>query len=234
MQCGVQLSWTFSFGFKQLFWLPPENEYKSCVCPPVPVEVTMAAYGVCFAIYYEVADRAFYRAALTYELESPYSSILKERVLTMSDFARAWRSVQARSESTGLPVHRGIIFSHASKGSSNDGLEFRAASDEDGTLSRSEIAALPKLNWHPEGELILAGCNTGVAGKRGWTPAGLFAKNQGVKTLGQAGYAYFSRISHSYSKIDATSQTVYLRAYKRGRNGAFGNGARMPEIEFSP
>jgi len=200
----------------------------------------MAAYGVCFAIYYAVPDGAFYRAAVTYELESPYSSILKERVVTMNDFGWAWRSVQARSEYTGLPVHRGIIFSHASTWYSNDGLEFASTQNRviervpDGTLSRSEIAALPKLNWHPEGELILAGCNTGVVGKRGWTPAEVFAKSQGVKTLGQAGYSSFSRIGHSYAEIDATSQTVYLRAYKRGKNGAFGNGARMPEIEFSP
>ena len=101
------------------------------------------------------------------------------------------------------------------------------------TGQQIEILALSKLNWAADGLLTLLGCNTGLAGKRGWTPASVFAKAQGVSTIGQAGYAYFSTSKTSYVKI-GSGQSIYLWAYNRGKNAAFGAGARMAGVTFAP
>jgi hypothetical protein len=200
----------------------------------------MPTPGLYFAIYYEVPDRAFYRAAWTWAMETlggtttPDTYLVLEPVATEADFRRAWETVDNESKRVEMPIAEGQIFSHASKGSNVDGLEFRPGSDGDGTLSQSDVLGLPRLNWASDAQLVLTGCNTGLAGTRGWAPAGVFARRQGVTTIGQAGYGYFSTNRSAYSEINANSQTVYLWAYKRGRNGMLGGGGRMPGVVFAP
>lgn len=200
----------------------------------------MAAPGVYFSIYYQVPDNAFKRAAEAWEFEvsggvcDPDVVWISEEVRSEGDFKRAWLSVYNKAKETGKPVIMGQLFTHASKGSANDGLEFKSSEGEDGTLTSGEIGALPKLNWDANGSLILSGCNTGLAGARGWSPAQIFATNQKVKTIGQAGYGYFSTDKYTYRETSPSSQTIYLWAYKRGKNGAFGGGGRMPGVEFGP
>lgn len=200
----------------------------------------MPAPGAYFAIYYTDAEHSFYRAARTWATEATGgvctadSLLIEEMVATESDFMRAWTTVDTRSRAAGLQVVLGQVFSHASKGSSNDGLEFRPSASDDGTLAQSEILALPKLNWAENARLILSGCNTGLAGTRGWTPAGVFSKSQKVHTIGQAGYSYFSQCQGAYVPINARATTVYLWAYQRGKNGMFGSGGRMPGVLHFP
>ena len=100
---------------------------------------------------------------------------------------------------------------------------------------RAEIESLAPLNWHPtQGYLILSGCNSGLGGARGWSPAEFFARSQKVRTTGQTGYAYFSTSRDSYDEIDDSSTTVYLWAFKRKRNGFTGDGGRMEGVTFTP
>jgi hypothetical protein len=106
-------------------------------------------------------------------------------------------------------------------------LEFRPSPADDGTLSRTEISGLKVLPWHDDGALVLTGCNTGVVGKRGWCPASVFAARQKVRTLGQLGYAYFSKSWSSYETIGSFDKRICLWAFKRRRNGMLGDGARM-------
>lgn len=95
------------------------------------------------------------------------------------------------------------------------------------------------LPWAAGGRLILSGCNSGLTGTRGWAPAGEFAKRQGVVTVGMAGYGYFSTDAGKYVEIKPTDTTIYLWAYKRGKNAGvmgnvFGGGERMAGVEFPP
>jgi hypothetical protein len=121
------------------------------------------------------------------------------------------------------------VFSHASKDSPRqDGLEFRPGASDDGTIARGEIASMDVLPWHPEGALVLMGCNTGNLGTRGWCPASAFAARQKVRTLGQTGYSYFSKRWSSYDESSPADRNICLWAYKRGKNSTLGNGSRMP------
>jgi hypothetical protein len=192
-----------------------------------------------FAIYYRVPDRAFERAADTWEAEASKAIgsgalFLKEGVSTEADVLAAWTRILDRATREGLPVYAGQIFSHASKGSRNDGLEFQPGEDEDGTIDRTGIQSMPVLPWDPQGTLTLTGCNTGLVGTRGWCPASDFATHQKVHTVGQAGYGYFSTQTRRYSRIDDSSTTVYLWAYRRGKNGAFGDGMRINGTLYDP
>jgi hypothetical protein len=65
-----------------------------------------------------------------------------------------------------------------------------------------EISALTKLPWDKNGFLILAGCYTEKIGGRGWCPTHSFTKQQCVTTLGQVGYAYFSKNWFTYEEKD--------------------------------
>jgi hypothetical protein len=200
----------------------------------------MAEPGVYFAIYYDVPDRAFERAADTWQFEvtggvcSPDVLFLSEKVSTEADFKRAWMSIHLQASQAGQPVRQGQLFTHASKGSANDGLEFKGGGGEDGTLAQGEIGALAQMNWAEDGQLILSGCNTGLTGARGWNPGQVFATNQQVVTVGQAGYGYFSTSRDTYLTINDSSPIVYLWAYRRGQNGAFGGGGRMAGVVFNP
>ncbi len=189
-----------------------------------------------FTIYYDVADNAFKRAAETWVAENVgpqcgLEVVLMKPVRTEADFRDSWAAVAQEAQLPGRGVMEGHLFTHASKGDTEDGLEF-TSQQPDGTLGQSELALLPKLNWETEGKLVLHGCNTGLKGTRGWAPAEELAKGQGVKTVGQSGYSYFSRDSSVYQEIDAASVKVYLWAYRRGKNGALGNGLQMQGIEF--
>jgi len=210
--------------------------------------VPAAATRLYFAIYYAVPDNAFKRAAETWAAEvrarDPAArtpgrvEVMLESVSTEADFKAAWQRIADRSHNGSTIAIEGHLLTHASKGSSEDGLEFRRGGGDDGTLTKEDIEDLPAVNWDSgEGRLTLAGCNTGLAEDRGWTPAEIFAKSQGVPTEGQTGYAYFSDSSSDYDEIDedgTTSTTIYLWAFERGKNGAFGDGGRMPGRTFTP
>jgi hypothetical protein len=157
---------------------------------------------------------------------------LEEGVRSKSDFKKAWNQVYEQARKRGLPVIEGQVFSHASKGDDEDGLEFKPTDDDGGTLTQGDIVSLAKLPWAGDGLLTLAGCNTGLLGTRGWAPAQVFANSQGVTTVGQTGYAYFSKARDRYERIDRGSQNVYLWAYKRGQNAMLGFGARLPGKTF--
>jgi len=214
-------------------------------CPDVAVKSVPAALSsthefrlrrarLYFTIYYPVADNAFKRAAETWEAEiragADFCAADKVIVLpakTESTFKAAWASVA--SHAANYDLHHGALFTHASKDDNPapDGLEFKPDATSDGTLTRTDIAALSVLPWGSGAQLTLMGCNTGLTDKRGWSPAGEFAKAQGVPTMGQTGYAYFSTSPSWYSEIDASSTNVYLWAFRRGRNTLLGSGERM-------
>lgn len=207
-----------------------------------PPNVCFATPRIFFAIYYQVADHAFKYAAETwvrvvkkqeYYIANHDEFYIKE-VKSESEFKAAWNEVNAKALSRGGEVWAGNIFSHASKqDDSQDGLEFLSGVGNDGTLKKSEIDGLVKLPWSRFGYLILTGCNTGLVNERSWAPARAFAQRQGVPTLGQTGYAYFSTDWDTYKQKSPADKHICLWAYKRGKNGMFGDGKRMPGSVFT-
>lgn len=189
---------------------------------------TPANFAICYVKPGD--DRAFLRAANTFAASNHPCQVYEIR--TEADFKGTWKEILKKCQSEHLEVVRLTIFSHASKGSDADGLEFQPEGTDDGTLNQSEILALEKLHWASNGELILASCNSGLTGKRGWAPAQVFAQSQQVLTIGMAGYAYFSKNVAKYEVTTPNDQTIYLWAYRRGRNGIFGGGGRMPGVPF--
>ena len=196
-----------------------------------------------FSIYYYVDDHAFRRAAKTWKrcvkteevFQNGVDQFYEKEVRTESGFKAAWKEVANLTNRTNGVAWVGQLFTHASKGSDKDGLEFKPSEEDDGTLSQKEISTLEALPWDPDmGYLILSGCNTGKAGKRGWTPGEVFAKSQNVLTIGQNGYGYFSKNWPSYSRISGTDTNIALWAYRRSANSYFGNGGRVPGVVFRP
>jgi hypothetical protein len=188
----------------------------------------MAIESIAF-IYYTVPDRAFERAARWYvNLLSPGFATEFVGVRTKQDFINAWNGIRQQAINNNAVLRFVGLFTHASKGDTEDGLEF-ADGPGGSTLSRADIQALPRMPWAPPGysEIDLFGCNTGLTGSRGWSPAEAFANSQGVKACGQTGFAYFSRNMDQYEEISASDTEVYLGAYRRGRNGPTGNGEAM-------
>lgn len=197
-----------------------------------------ASYGprLFFTIYYRVDDNAFKLAAQTWEKDvkaqdnfvAGVDTFYSREIYTENDFRIAWKEIGDKAKTGGLQVWAGHILTHASKQTdSNDGLEFHSEGD-DGTLKQDEIMSLTKLPWADYGYLILGGCNTGLAGQRGWTPAAAFAHSQGVPTLGQKGFAYFSEAWTTYDEKEADDVTVCLWAYDRARNASgSGSGGRI-------
>jgi hypothetical protein len=199
------------------------------------------AKDIYFAIYYKVDDHAFRYAANYWKRQVTASPVdpasiqfVMREVSTAAEFKAAWNDIYKVTQAAGAGAKEGRVFSHASLDSSQDGLEFRKDANEDGTISKGELASLPKLQWVPGGTLVLHGCNSGVTGDRGWTPAEVLAKSQGVPTTGQTGYAYFSQQYGSYLEWHPSYSVVYLWAYKRRLNSMFGDGTRMPGKVFTP
>lgn len=198
-----------------------------------------------FAIYYDPPDDddAFKRAAVCWRkrlmiegVASAHDPFIMRAVTFERDFKLAWAHIAATARTRGMEVGGGQIFSHASKQENGeDGLEFRKSSDPaDGqTLKGEEIDRLEGLPWSKDGFLILSGCNTGLTGDRGWSPARRFARAQGVTALGLPGYGYFSKSWDRYKETGARDQEIYLWAYRRGWNSPFGGGYRLPGVVFN-
>lgn len=226
---------------KGSFFIATANAVVSAGSMSVTIQMDQVKY-LYFAIYYTSDDNAFQRAAQTWrsnvrgrsDYDSSTDTVRLIEVSTEAQFTTAWESILQDGNRSGWKVAEGRILSHASKGDNQDGLEFMGGGGQDGTISQTEMSSLAKLNWSASGKLILHGCNTGVSGGRGWTPASVFAKAQGVPTTGQAGYAYFSKQWSTYDEIDAASTGIYLWAYRRRRNGWLGGGERMDGIVFRP
>ncbi|MFO1359392.1 hypothetical protein [Plasticicumulans sp.] len=209
---------------------------------PAPPAASAARQRLFFSIYYRVADHAFKRAAATWKAAigkqfafDPINDIyLEQEVVTETQFKAAWDTIAVYALDHNCEVWAGHLLTHASKDTNDDGLEFKKDDGDDGTLKRHEIMALPILPWSKYGALILGGCNTGLSGKRGWTPAQVFAQQQRIITLGQTGYAYFSNAWNDYSESSPSDTSICLWAYARGKNGKLGNGNRLPGSIFLP
>lgn len=199
---------------------------------------------VFFCIYYvnstTVPDAAFQRAARSWiaavKTQEGFNSsrdiFMEHPVKTEPEFKTAWNGVASQATLNKMPVWAGNVLSHSSKDSGEDGLEFSAVAG-DGTITQADIAGLAKMPC-PNGYLVLSGCNTGVTGTRTWAPSKEFAKAQKIRVLGQAGYAYFSKVWSSYSVTKSSDSNIALWAYKRGKNGATGNGSRMTGVISTP
>lgn len=188
-----------------------------------------------FSIYYKTGDDAFKHASDNWmkivKTQEGFNNgddhFYSREIYTENDFMVAWKEINDKATAGGYQVWAGHVLSHASKQTdSNDGLEFHKVGNE-GTLKQDEILGLKKLAWSDSGYLILAGCNTGLAGQRGWTPAEAFSRSQGVPTIGQTGYAYFSENWCSYDEKESADRNICLWAYKRGKNDSLGGGGRM-------
>jgi hypothetical protein len=225
-------NWCFSSSAKPGLMYIPSGKGPS----EEPAAPTRHLY---FAIYYWSADDAFKRAAATWSamaqsrMNKSQDQMVLVEVRTESAFKAKWDLVYQMGNQPGWKVAQGRLFTHASKGSRRDGLEFEPG-DDDGTLVEGEIRSLPKLNWSDDGTLVLHGCNTGISMQRGWNPAEVFAQTQGVETVGQAGYAYFSKQQWAHDTISASDRTIYLWAYARGQNDWGWNSPRIPGITFRP
>jgi hypothetical protein len=216
-------------------WQLPE------LIPHIRKESTPLTKRLFFAIYYKVGDNAFKSAADTWmtnvckrhEFKAGSDKTLAIEVLTETDFVAAWKRVHQEAKDGGLSVYAGNLLTHAYKNpdaegstTSSEGLEFKGTA-----LTHQEIVGLQKLNWATSGFLILSGCNTANVGSRQWAPAHSFALIQGVPTVGNLGFAYFSTQWGRYSKVQGEA-TIGLWAYRRGRNGFFGNGERIAGTVF--
>lgn len=211
----------------------------------VITELSRACYAptggrLFFSIYYQTQDDAFKLAAQNWRLKvtadesfRPAADHFYEKeVITEREFVNAWNEIKNTAQKKSLSVWAGHLLTHSSKqDNSRGGLEFRRQGDEH-TLRQDEISALTKLPWDKNGFLILAGCNTGNSGQRGWCPAQSFAIRQGVTTLGQVGYAYFSKNWRTYEEKNPQDANICLWAFERGKNATFGSGARMPGRVF--
>jgi hypothetical protein len=193
-------------------------------------------------IYYSnattVPDRAFERAARWSARSSIAVGYIVEilSVTTKQDFIDAWNGILNQANSNRVTVDSVSIYTHASKGESDqDGLEF-ANGPGGTTLTQSDILALPRLPWFQgKGFMYLHGCNTGLVGDRGWCPAQAFLNGQGNdlrQANGEAGFAYFSKNSETYVESSPTDQELYLWAFRRRRNGPLGDGGRINPARF--
>jgi hypothetical protein len=192
---------------------------------------------VYFALYYVVSDNAFRRGADTWAQAvrswpawNNRCDMIIKRFRKEDDFRAAWDLIHQSMANSGMSMSivEGRVFSHASRWTNNDGIEF-----ENGTFDRSDIRTAPPLAWAKgEGLLVLHGCNTGLSRGTGWSPAAEFAARQRVRTIGQTGTSYMSGREDQYEEIKPTTPRVYLWAYRRGRNDPLGDGSKMPGVEF--
>jgi LysM repeat protein len=208
-----------------------------------------------FSIYYQVSDGAFKKASDTWKTTiqgdpkkwNPDLDIFLDfEVKFETMFIAAWKKIKSTEEKQAMTVAEGSVFSHSSKSDvEKGGLEFRpdsidraVAPFENGTLNKTEIAALPKLHWSNLGALYLHGCNTGkkIEG-RNWTTGSVFADTQQIKTYGEAGYSYFSSSKENYVETTPADKSVYLHAYLRAKNVTLkigGSGQRIASTLHTP
>ncbi len=208
-----------------------------------------------FSIYYQVPDDAFKKASDTWKekiqsnpkkWDPDLDVFLDFGVKFETEFTSAWAKIKSTEENQAMSVAEGSVFSHSSKSDvEKGGLEFRpnsidraTASFENGTLNKTEIAALPKLHWSGTGGLFLHGCNTGkdIEG-RNWTTGSVFADTQQIRTFSEAGYAYFSSSEEKYVETTEADKKVYLHAYLRAKNVTFklgGSGERITNTVYTP
>lgn len=193
---------------------------------------------VYFIIYYikNNDDGAFKRAATTRKRlieekikKDENSTILLYPTTTGQGFKSCWQDIKNYQKNNVSLIKEGHIFSHASKGETEDGLEFFHSEEQDGTISYDEIIDLPVLTWSKDSSLTLYGCNTGMSGSvRDFSIADAFHEKQKTKIIAQKGYAYFSKLEDRYMKISSDSSSIFLWAYNRGQNSTFGNGEKIP------
>lgn len=155
---------------------------------------------VFFSIYYAnaltVPDAAFERAARTWRnsvqvhesFRQGRDVFIEAAVTSEPDFKRAWQGIANQARINNMPVWVGNVLSHSSKSGTTDGLEF-ASVGGDGTITQSDIASLERMPWDRKLRSY---------GGRSWAPAKEFAMKQRVRTLGQTGYAYFSKVWTTY------------------------------------
>lgn len=217
--------------------------------PDGTTTVTTKRWRVFFAIYHNVTDGAFKRAAetwrdevsATHRFNASADVFLMFETKTTADFRNSWKSVYDTANGERAVVVEGALFTHASIDSKHyDGLEFR-----DGTFRREDIHSLEPLPWDPHGVLTLTGCNTGNSHRddhqdHAWCPAREFCNRQRITTIGQYGYAYFSTTKMAWSVFDAQTYKagpLYLWTYHRKRNVKWHEletNNRITGIVFSP
>jgi len=188
---------------------------------------------IVFGIYYQTADNAFQRALETEIRELNLDAevdVIVRGVKHEDQFKAAWSAIAKHARDTSSEIILGLVFTHASKPTGEDsGLEFYPSPGNDATLKRAEMASLEKLPWAVDARLDLRGCNTGSTGtRRNWSPASEMAASQGVTTLGQMGYSYFSSSREKYQPLESTSKNAYLWAYERRKNGLTGDDRQIP------
>lgn len=191
-----------------------------------------------FIIYYikDGDDGAFKKAATTRQMlirakldPDDNSLILLYPVTTGHDFKSCWQDIKDHQKETISLIKEGHIFSHASKGETEDGLEFFHSDEQDGTINYEEIIELPSLSWSINSTLTLYGCNTGLTGSvRDFSIADVFHERQKTKIIAQRGYAYFSEQEDTYTKTSIDSLSIFLWAYNRGQNSILGSGEKIP------
>ena len=191
------------------------------------------------AIYYSRSDQPeFRRAAETYKNEigrsstfnSKCDSVIIKGALTADDFRKVWGEVnnETRMEGNQYTIKSLHIFTHSGPGM----LFLRGTS-----LNASSMEKLTRLNWATGGSVVCHGCNTGIHDEDGNSVAKSLAAGQGVRSLGQTGFAQFSENPNRrtwFTRVDSDSQNVYLWSYgDGGQRWTFGE-ARAPQIEYPP
>jgi hypothetical protein len=200
------------------------------------LEIGLEPRRIYAAVYYDVQS-AFFAAAKTWIDERKeefgefrvYADFQFEAFRTEGDFTSKWQQLKTLSEKPGHLVQECHVFSHATfEGGKERGLEFWPnKKSRTGTLTSIEIRRLARLNWSPNGRIVLHGCNTGKKMEgEDWSVADAFADSQKIEAVGQNGFAYFSLSQTEYVEIPASTkpdQKIYLWAYRRRRNLIFGN-----------
>jgi hypothetical protein len=144
------------------------------------------------------------------------------------EFVSRWKNIRDFAAKDGYEVWAGNILTHATTSElvgdrSSTGLEFarnepshrKSGKESRATLTKQEIAVLPRLPWNRKfGFLLLSGCYTGVSAKRGWCPAAEFSICQKIQTVGTTRSTSFSTRFDVYSQISEKDTTIYLWSYE--------------------
>jgi hypothetical protein len=218
------------------------------VSPSAATPSKHAFFSIAYVNNHTVPDRAFVRAATTWENAIKSSSsyapgdvFINEQVTTASDFVQKWADINQQATQQHLLIEQGAVFAHSSYSLTwsalkifvshlrfiTTGLELAPGPSDNGTVTQAMIDSLPILPWDASnGELFLYGCNTGVPRNplQPWIPAQEFATSQKVKTSGEDGFSYFSQSPTDYIEITEnafSAEPVYLGSYEIGWNLIF-------------